>query len=81
MLTAKADLICDDIYDLCLYRMEKLSRPLYRYRTKRQRNPNAQVVLVPNDLWISQRSTLMGLSERRMYERTLLRHPGLTRTR
>ena len=67
--------------DFFLTPMEELAKHFDSYKVTLPRDGSAQLRLEPNDLWIFRKSMYIGLSERRMYERTLLRHPGLTRTR
>lgn len=61
--------------------MEELAKHFDSYKVLLPRDVNAQLRLEPNDLWIFRKSTFIGLSERRMYERTLLRHPCLAKAR
>ncbi len=77
MRTANAEMYSEKIFDLCRHQMEVLTPPFYRFRTMRQRSPNARIVLMPNDLWTYEKSTYIGLSEQRMYERALQRHPSI----
>jgi hypothetical protein len=63
--------------DFFLSPMEKLAKHFEKYKVKLPRNAKAHVLLGPNDLWIYQKSTYIGLSERRMYERALQQHPSI----
>jgi len=65
--------------DFFLSPVERLVKHFDRFTVKLPRNAKAHALLEPNDLWIYQKSTYLGLSERRMYERTLQRHPCIAK--
>jgi hypothetical protein len=65
--------------DFFLSPMEKLAKHFDKYKVILPRNAKAHALLEQKDLWTYQKSTYVGLSERRMYERALQRHPSISR--